>query len=258
MDQVNQYSLKEILIIWFWASVPGGVLFWTGLPLLEKYIPIPPGFLVMMVMSLSLTWMFIYSLILVKKEEGNLKWDSIRSRLRLNGPIDPKTDLANRKLWFWVIPLIAAFALVSITSPLEFLDRLWADLLPIKEISRYSSDQFLASAKIRTSLIGAWWFPVFWLYLGIVNMAEELIFRGILLPKMEKCFGKFDWVVNGALFAFYHLEKPWVFPGFLLFDTLLFAYPAKRLRSTWVPIVVHFSQTIYFMFLVFGIVLGLS
>jgi membrane protease YdiL (CAAX protease family) len=38
---------------------------------------------------------------------------------------------------------------------------------------------------------------------------EELPFCGYLLPGMSGAFGRGDWLVNGVLFAAYHLHVPW-------------------------------------------------
>ena len=55
---------------------------------------------------------------------------------------------------------------------------------------------------------GAWgWFAVV-VVLAVFNtvLGEELLFRGLLLPRMRRVFGRGDWVANGALFALYHLH----------------------------------------------------
>ena len=69
-------------------------------------------------------------------------------------------------------------------------------------------------------------------------LGEELLFRGLLLPRMSRTFGRFDWLVNGVLFAAYHLHMPWAMPRILL-DSLVLAYPTKRYRSAWIGIAVH-------------------
>jgi membrane protease YdiL (CAAX protease family) len=77
-------------------------------------------------------------------------------------------------------------------------------------------------------------------------LAEELLFRGVLLPRMQGAFGRADWVVNGVLFAAYHLHQPWSIPG-ALYDMLILAYPAKRFRSAVISILVHSTQTLFFL-----------
>lgn len=46
----EQYSLGKILGIWTLASVPGGLLFWLGLPFLDKYTDISTSYLVLIVL----------------------------------------------------------------------------------------------------------------------------------------------------------------------------------------------------------------
>jgi membrane protease YdiL (CAAX protease family) len=74
-------------------------------------------------------------------------------------------------------------------------------------------------------------------------LGEELLFRGLLLPRMRRVFGRADWLANGILFATYHLHMPWVIPTALL-DTLALAYPSRRYRSAWLGIIVHSVQSV--------------
>ena len=94
---------------------------------------------------------------------------------------------------------------------------------------------------------GAWgWYGLLLVsFLFNTVLGEELLFRGVLLPRMNGVFGERDWFANGLLFAAYHLHVPWVMPATLL-DTFILAYPAKRYRSTWISIVVHSSQSVFF------------
>jgi membrane protease YdiL (CAAX protease family) len=78
-----------------------------------------------------------------------------------------------------------------------------------------------------------------------------------LLPKMEGVFGRWSWVANGVLFGLYHVHQPWGIPNAVL-TGLLYTFPAHRYRSTWMSIVLHSAQSVFFAFLVLGIVLGLA
>lgn len=62
------------------------------------------------------------------------------------------------------------------------------------------------------------------LILFVFNTAlgEELLFRGLLLPRMRGAFGRWDWLANGVLFGVYHLHQPWSTPGSILV-TIAFA-----------------------------------
>jgi uncharacterized protein len=74
-------------------------------------------------------------------------------------------------------------------------------------------------------------------------LGEELLFRGLLLPRMKGVFGRWDWAANGALFAVYHLHMPWAIPWTLL-DAFLLSYPSKRYNSALIGIAVHSAQSV--------------
>jgi CAAX protease family protein len=85
-------------------------------------------------------------------------------------------------------------------------------------------------------------------------LGEELLFRGLLLPRMNGAFGRGDWLANGVVFAAYHLHVPWAIPA-TLFDAFLLSYPTKRYRSAWIGIAVHSSQSVFVAILVLTLVL---
>jgi membrane protease YdiL (CAAX protease family) len=86
-------------------------------------------------------------------------------------------------------------------------------------------------------------------------LGEELLFRGLLLPRMRGAFGRFDWAANGFLFAFYHLHMPWVIPATLLGDTFALSYPSRRYRSALIGIIVHSSQSVFVVIFILPLVL---
>lgn len=61
-------------------------------------------------------------------------------------------------------------------------------------------------------------------------LGEELLFRGVLLPKMRGVFGRWDRVANAFLVSLYHLHKPWSLPSIVL-GNLAISWPARRFRS---------------------------
>jgi uncharacterized protein len=104
---------------------------------------------------------------------------------------------------------------------------------------------------------GAWgWFAVL-VALVVFNtvLGEELLFRGLLLPRMRAVFGKGDWVVNGVLFTLYHLHMPWVMPITLVDGIFLDAYATRRFQSAWVRIILHSVQSVFIVAVVLALVL---
>jgi uncharacterized protein len=75
------------------------------------------------------------------------------------------------------------------------------------------------------------------------------------LPRMKGAFGRWDWVANGVLFAFYHLHMPWVIPATLVGDTFALSYTSRRYRSALIGIIVHSTQSVLVLALVLTLVL---
>jgi membrane protease YdiL (CAAX protease family) len=198
-------------------------------------------------------------MIIVRREEGDLRWATVKQRLRLNVPREPATGQPRARLFLWVVPFIVAVAVIELVlnTPLE---NAWVSVFPfLAEPEGYSFDAILGSQQILQRLVGAWWFLALVVVQAIFNtiLGEEFLFRGVLLPRMEGVFGRGSWVANSVLFALYHVHVPWVIPNAFL-TGLLYTYPAYRYRSTWMSIIVHSAQSVYFAFLVLGIVLGLA
>ena len=258
----EQYSLAKILGIWALAAAPMGILGWIVFPLLAPGFgsdPFASGVARLVLLALGLVWLFVLSMIIVRREEGDLRWRTVKRRLRLNAPRDPRTGRPRAWLWLWVVPFLVAVAVVEfvLNTPLE---NAWVSVFPLfSEPKSYSFDAFFQSQEVLQQLQGAWWFFALFVIQAIFNtiLGEEFLFRGVLLPKMEGVFGRFSWVANGVLFGLYHLHQPWGIPNSIL-TGLLYTFPAYRYRSTWMSIVLHSAQSVYFAFLVLGVVLGLA
>src|SRR5215208_3738038 len=258
----EQYSLAKILGIWALAAAPMGVLGWIIFPLLALEFesdPLAFGVTLLVLLALGLVWLFVLSMIIVRREEGDLRWTTVKQRLRLNVPREPATGQPRARLFLWVVPFIVAVAVIELllNTPLE---NAWVSLFPfLAEPEGRSFDAILGSQEILQRLVGAWWFLALVVVQAVFNtiLGEEFLFRGVLLPRMEGVFGRWSWVANSVLFGLYHVHMPWVIPNAVL-TGLLYTYPAYRYRSTWMSIIVHSAQSVYFAFLVLGVVLGLA
>src|SRR5512146_1574444 len=120
-----------------------------------------------------------------------------------------------------------------------------------------NSFESVFAPEIRAQWIGNWGFLGLFITSAIFNtfLGEEFIFRGVLLPKMEGVFGKWDWVANGILFSLYHLHQPWGILATIPGD-LVFAYSGKRFHSNWFPVILHSGQSVFMLVLILGLVLG--
>jgi membrane protease YdiL (CAAX protease family) len=259
----DQYSLAKILGIWATAALPMAILSWVVFPLMAPDFELDPlGSSVtrVVLLTLGLIWLFVLSMIIVRQEEGDLRWATVKQRLQLNTPRDPKTGEQRRRLWLWVIPAIIGIALIDAVLG-STIDNLWVSIFPfLAEPQGYNFAAIFESQEILEQLVGAWWFLALFVVFSLFNtiLGEEFLFRGVLLPKMEGVFGKWSWVANGVLFGFFHLHQPWGILTAIVGGALFFALPAWRFHSTWMSIIVHSAQSVFFAFLILGAVLGLA
>src|SRR3990172_1216636 len=120
-EKGEQYSLAKILGIWALAATPMGVLSWIVFPAVSPDFssdPLGAGVTRLVLLTLGLIWLFVLSMIIVRREEGDLRWLTVKRRLRLNTPRDPKTGVTRPRLWLWVIPFLIAIAVweLALTS----------------------------------------------------------------------------------------------------------------------------------------------
>lgn len=258
-QETGQYTLWQTLVIWLAAGAPMWILGWLLYPYLSQNLSVvDAGLLRIKLFTVGLIWQFVLSMLILYLEEGNIRLKTIRRRFWLNGPLSPKTGQKDRRLWWLLIPL----TLVVVLSKLgidPILNGLWTKLLPFLAEPPGYSPATLFSPELRSLWVGAWDLLMLQVVLSVFNtfLGEEFIFRGVLLPRMKGIFGKWDWVANGVLFGLYHLHQPWGLPGNIL-SGLLLAFTGRRYRSNWFPIILHSGESVYFIFLILGLVLGLA
>ncbi|HEX2701796.1 MAG TPA: CPBP family intramembrane glutamic endopeptidase [Acidimicrobiales bacterium] len=242
---IPQYTRTSILGIWAAAALPMGALAWIGAPRLADALggQLRLTRALIICIAAGLAWQFVLVLALVWREQGNLRWTTLRDVLWLRSPRSPRTGRTGGRLWLLVLPLTIGLAAEQLIPR-----------LPVPATRDLGA--FLESDAGQSFLHGAWaWFAliVVMLVLNTV-LGEALLFRGFLLPRMNGAFGDRDWVVNGMLFAAYHLHEPWVIlPSLAGIFTM--AYPTKRYRSALMGIAVHSGQTVFFTVAVLTIVL---
>ena len=191
------------------------------------------------------------------RSEGNIRLSTISRRFWLNHPKSARSGETNKALWWWLIPFILFVAALEIGLRSPLVD-VWTGIFPfLAEPEGYDFAVMLAP-EMRAQLVGAWGLLALFVVSALFNtfLGEEFLFRGVLLPKMKGVFGKWDWVANGVLFGAYHVHQPWGIPGGVLTSVFLFALPAKLFRSTWMSIIIHSGQSVFFGIVVLRLVVG--
>jgi membrane protease YdiL (CAAX protease family) len=86
---------------------------------------------------------------------------------------------------------------------------------------------------------GQWSIAILFTVTFFFNIAgEELWWRGYVLPRQERAFGRVTWLIHGLMWAMFHAFKYWDVIG-LLPICLMIAFAAVRLRSNWAGLIAH-------------------
>lgn len=245
----DQYSLAKIMLIWVAATAPMGFLAWIVWPWLKMRVDIHPGMLFWMLMVIGMVWQCVLSLIVLRRELGTLRWSALAPRIWAQNPRDPHTGKRQPKLWWMLVPIVIVF--LAITYGCELLTPFFETLGWIApagtEVRELADPMF----------VGQWWILVVALVSCAFNyvLGEELLFRGVLLPKMAGVFGRWDWLANTVLFSLYHVHKIWNLPTILL-TSIPFSWSARRYRTIWFSIILHSIEGLILLVLVTGVVTG--
>ena len=228
--ELPQYSLRQILAVWAAATIPMSVLGWIVAPWLSGQIGGRDPFIdsLLICFNLGLLWQLALVLILIRREQGSLAWARVREALWLWAPRNLRTGRIGGQVWLWTLPFVLLSGVINALpiDPTGPLPRDFPSAILTDRITSYFDGNYFGFAML---VAVAFLSPV----------VEELVFRGLLLPRMRSTFGRGDIFVNGLLFALYHLHQPWSMPAALLDGTLAQAYPTRRFQSTWMGLITH-------------------
>src|SRR5215207_2469967 len=245
-ETVRQYSLAQILAVWAAAAVPMGVLAWLVAPWLGDQLGGRDPFIeaLLICFNVGLIWQLVLVLILIRREQVGLEWSRVRDALWLRPPRDPKTRRVGGRVWWWVLPFVVLSAAVNaVPAPINPAGPLPRDLPRAIETDRV--EHFFSSNWSGFALLVA--------VALLAPVVEELVFRGLLLPRMRAVFGRGDFVASGTLFAVYHVHQPWTIPASLIDGIVNQAYPTRLFQSTWMGLITHTVPS----FVIIGVVLSL-
>jgi membrane protease YdiL (CAAX protease family) len=220
---IPQYSKARVLAIWAAAALPMGILAWVVAPAIAGDGP-NFGQVLIGCLTAGLVWQFV--LVLILNRGFNLR------TLWLQRPSTPDGRRGGR-LWLWAVPFVVGFGLLQLVR------------VHLPKVASHDFGSVLSTTAGHDLLRGNWGLFALIVVELVFNtvLGEELLFRGLLLPRMRGAFGRADWIVNGVLMGLYHLHQPWGIPTSVVAG-LLMAYPTKRFRSAWMGIIVHSSQSV--------------
>ena len=248
----QQYSLLKIMTIWALVAIPMPIMAFVITPAITMPGTVSALLMVWYLMIAGMVWQFVLSVILLYQELDSFTWPAIKTRIWLQKPRDPKTGKTSYKLFWWLIPAFLFYAVFEASPIGSFMGELILIPLPmLAELPKLDLSDLMEA-----DLQGAWWLLGVALISCLFNylLGEELLFRGMLLPKMRGVFGNWDWVANSVLFALYHLHRPTQMLGFII-GGLAWTLPVKHFRSIWFSVILHGFEGI---FLIVGILAAIT
>ena len=246
----HQYTWLQIIMIWALVSLPM-LLVYTEVPThVATLFGVVEAFGIFFVIIIGLMWQFVVGMIILKKELKEFTWTAIKNRVKLFKPVSPKTGKAMYA--FLLVGIVGAIVNMGLNEIGIPLDDLLYSVFP-KNLIINRDDLFGAIEP------GQWWILLVFLWSSLFNyfLGEEFIFRGILMPKLKGVAGKYDWVLGGCLFGFYHLHLMVSFPS-ILATSFTGMFLSKKFKSNWIGIIVHGVEGVILILLVtlglFGVI----
>lgn len=130
--------------------------------------------------------------------------------------------------WLWGIGGLLAAGFLS------------ALILKALEVSGGSFDHSPPFMSFEPLTPGRYWLLLVWFPYWILNiMGEELLWRGVMLPRQEVAFGRKAWIVHGLGWWIFHFAFGWHLMLTLLPLIFIQSYIVQRTKNTWVGVIMH-------------------
>jgi membrane protease YdiL (CAAX protease family) len=113
----------------------------------------------------------------------------------------------------------------------------FSTIFSINLLSQDSYASFLRMEKLKPN---EYWLFLAWLPYFFFNIVgEELLWRGYLLPRQAIALGRYAWILNGLLWAIFHVAIGWRIAIVLLPIEFIVPFVVQRRQNTWLGIIIH-------------------
>jgi membrane protease YdiL (CAAX protease family) len=177
--------LAKMLGVWAAAALPMAALAWVVDPWLAGPVALACALLVGL--TVGLIWQFVLAVLLVHREWGSVRWPVLKDALWLRAPRSPRTGRVGGRLWLVLVPCVLIFWAEEFIPSFPF-------------VTGHDFGSFLQSDAGQAFMSGNWvWFALI-AVLAVFNtvLGEELLFRGLLLPRMRGTFDRFAGSPTGS------------------------------------------------------------
>jgi membrane protease YdiL (CAAX protease family) len=163
----------------------------------------------------------VLAAVLMLRQEGLLGKPGVwRERMRFR----PMTGTD----WLWSLGGLVAIGVLAAGS-LTGMRLLWGEV--------HLHPSFLSMDPLTPD---RYWILAVWLPFWVVNiLGEEVLWRGVVLPRQEAAFGNWAWLIQGLGWLLFHLPFG---PAIMLTVTptiFILPYVAQQRRNSWTGVVIH-------------------
>ncbi|NOG46803.1 MAG: CPBP family intramembrane metalloprotease [Calditrichaeota bacterium] len=87
---------------------------------------------------------------------------------------------------------------------------------------------------------GRYWILAVWVPYWFLNiMGEEILWRGVMLPRQEISFGKYAWLLHGLGWWVFHIAFGWQLLITLLPLIFIQSYVVQKTQNSWTGVIMH-------------------
>jgi membrane protease YdiL (CAAX protease family) len=166
------------------------------------------------------TPLIILGLIILKIEGFQINRETITSRLRIRKLT--KSDL----MW-----TLIGFLAIAILSGL---------IMKLPEIIIGQFDHSPKFMSFEPLTKGRYWLLLIWTPYWILNiLGEEIIWRGVMLPRQEIAFGKYTWIIHGIGWGLFHIAFGWKLLVTLIPIIFILPFIVQKTKNTWTGVILH-------------------
>lgn len=164
--------------------------------------------------------LLIVAAVILKKEGIPFRNPELSRRLRFKS--------LNGGDWLWAIGgiVVAGGASKSVMMLVEMLHGTMEHMPPFMAFEPLTPGRYW---------ILAVWFP-YWLF---NIMGEEVLWRGVMLPRQEEVWGKWTWVPHSLGWLLFHIAFGWQLLLTLIPMLFIQSYIVQRRQNTWLGVIIH-------------------
>lgn len=164
--------------------------------------------------------MLILAFFMLKSEGQKIEKRTWKERLRFKR--------MNKSDWLWSIGAIVVTGVLGLI------------IIKLLEAIIGKVDSSPAFMYFEPLTPGRYWILLVWLPYWLLNiMGEEILWRGVILPRQEFVFGKATWLIHGICWGIFHIAFGWQLLATLIPMLFIQSYVVQRRKNSWTGVVIH-------------------